>query len=83
MDFEITCDPTCIIIHRDTDLVIYYQIETQESWLIYGKCSHNGSCIDGAINPDLRNSSERLDCPVRPEIDCKDCSISGIYLNGY
>jgi hypothetical protein len=78
--FEFTCDPTCIIVYQQEHFIIYYSIPSNETWIIYGDCSHNGSCIDGAINPDLRPREERLDCPVRPDIDCEGCPIRGLYL---
>lgn len=69
-----TCDPTVIIVYQETDLIIYYQIETEESWIIYGKCTDKGYCYEGAVNP-----KPELDCPVRPEFkDC--CDLRGVYL---
>lgn len=78
--FLFTQDPTCIIIHREKDFLIYYQLETEESWIIWGCCSQHGTCIDGSINSDNRPYEERLDCPVRPEIDCDGCDLRGEYL---
>ena len=75
MEYEITCDPTCIITHRGLEFLIYYQIETQESWIIYGICTQKGSCMDGALN-----EKPVLDCPVRPEIECDGCNLRGVYL---
>ena len=77
MDFLFTQDPTLIIIFQQSNLVIYLQVESIESWMIYGECSHNGSCIDGAVNPDLRPYDQRLDCPIRPEIECEGCPLWG------
>lgn len=76
-----TQDQTVIIqFQQDDIIIIYYNILTEESWIIYGKCSRNGSCIDGAINSDNRPYSERMDCPVRPEIECEGCNLRGEYL---
>ena len=80
MSFEITADKTVIIVYQEKDFIIYYSIPMEQSWIIYGNCSYNGSCIDGAINPDLRKREERLDCPVRPEIECEGCPLRGVYL---
>jgi hypothetical protein len=80
VEFFLTQDPTVIIVYQQSNIVIYFQLNSLESWIIYGTCSHNGSCIDGAINPDLRPVEERLDCPVRPDIDCKGCDLRGEYL---
>ena len=79
--FERTQDPTCIIVYHEDNFIIYYNIETQESWIIYGKCSLCGNCIIGAIDPDLRPYDQRGDIPVRPEISkTKDCTLRGVYL---
>jgi hypothetical protein len=80
VSFELTCDPTVIIVYRQPHFLIYYSIPSDEQWIIYGDCTHNGSCIDGAINPDTRPYSERLDVPVRPELKCKGCDLRGLYL---
>lgn len=79
MEFLLTCDPNVIIEYKEEDFLFYWQIEG-DRWVIVGRCTHNGSCIDGAINPDLRPYNERLDCPVRPDIDCKGCPLRGVYL---
>ena len=82
--FELTQDPNCVIVYRQEHFVIYYDLQSNEEWIIYGDCTHNGSCIDGAINPDLRPYNERLDCPCRPEsngyVDCQGCDLRGVYL---
>ena len=81
VEFLFTQDPTCIIVSREENFLFYYQIETQESWVIYGCCNHKGTCIDGAVDPDLRPVEERLDIPVRPEISDKcTCDLKGEYL---
>ena len=80
MEFLFTSDPTVIIVYQGLSFVIYYNIETNESWVIYGDCTHNGSCVEGAVNPDLRPYNERLDCPVRPDIECEGCNLKGEYL---
>ena len=72
--FERTCDPTCIIIYKEPHFIIYYQLATEESWVIYGDCTGDGTCYEGAQNP-----KPELDCPVRPEIKCT-CSLRGVYL---
>lgn len=86
MDFEsrinlqLTQDPTCIIVYKGQGFIIYYSLPSDEQWIIYGNCSHNGTCVDGAINPDLRPVEQRLDCPVRPEIECVGCPLRGVYI---
>ena len=83
---ELTQDPTCIITYRGEHFLIYLNIHSLEEWIIYGDCTHNGSCVDGAINPDLRSYGERLDCPTRPEsetnpqVECEGCDLRGVYL---
>lgn len=72
--FERTCDPTCIIIFRAKDLIIYYNIVTDEQWLIYGCCKQLGFCYEGVKDP-----KPELDCPVRPDFEgC--CDLRGEYL---
>lgn len=79
MSFEITADKTVIIIYQEQDFIIYYSVPMEQSWIIYGNCSHNGSCVIGEVNPDLRPREQRLDNPVRPEIECEGCPLRGIY----
>ena len=76
---ELTQDPYVIIIHRGEQHLIYYNVETDEQWLVYGNCTLKGYCIEGAVNPDLRPYVERLDIPVRPDFrGC--CDLRGEYL---
>lgn len=79
MDFIITSDPFVIIVYSLQDFLIYYNWNSDEQWLIYGKCILKGNCIEGAVNPDTRPREERLDCPIRPEFKgC--CDLRGVYL---
>jgi len=72
--FERTCDPTLIIVYREKDLIIYYNVINDEQWIIYGCCKQLGYCYEGAVN-----EKPELDCPVRPDFEgC--CDLRGEYL---
>ena len=73
---ELTDDVSCIIIYRDDMIVVYYNLESNESWVIFGNCNRCGECLpDNWIEPQIRK-----DIPVRPEISkIQECSLGGIY----
>lgn len=72
--FLFTCDQTVIIVHKEEHFIIYYQIPTEKSWLIYGDCTDKGYCYEGVSSP-----KPELDCPVTPEFEgC--CDLRGEYL---
>lgn len=76
--FEITQDNNAIIIFRQHNVVIYYNISDDRSWIIVGKCHENGDC--GADK-----KSHELDCPVTPNVSCiknKLCGLVGEWING-
>lgn len=68
--FEITQDPSTVIIYRQHNLVIYFRIEDDRNWFVVGKCNESkGFC---------EKKREELDCPVTPEIECR-CGLIGVY----
>lgn len=93
---EQTCDPTCWIVERSEDRVVYETIDG-ERWEIIGTCNQCGECEVGSNNEyimwtgtpvgqpnacyDIRGDA-RPDSPVRPEIsdNLKNCTLRGKYL---
>jgi len=74
---EFTADPDLIIIFRISQLVIYFNYASNESWIIFGICNRCGKCLP----ENWLEDTHRLDIPVRPEIKkIKQCSLDGVYL---
>ena len=68
---ELTLDRAIIIIKRDEKMLVYYNLESNQSWIIFGQCDLSGTCW---------NLELKLDCPVRPEIkDSCNCGLFGVY----
>jgi len=93
---EQTCDPTCWIVERSEDRVVYETTEG-EKWEIVGKCNQCGECEVGSDNEYIKwtgtpvgepnacydiRGEDRPDSPVRPECsqNWPNCSLSGRYL---
>lgn len=82
---ELTEDPWIFITGRTTDRsVTYYDVKSNEQWIIFGKCNCCGQCEINNHNPNIRWNdgvsvgesgaeydiafSTRKDLPVRPQI---------------
>ncbi len=76
---EITEDEYVIIVHRGLDYLIYFDLNSYESWLTTGECNKCGDCLIGAVNP-LLDSDIRKDIPMR-FIKSDNCSLR-CYHNG-
>lgn len=94
---EITEDPTCIITYKNpVGITIFYNIPSNEQWIIWGRCNQCGLCELGRVddyviswhdepgNPFACEDliySYRKGIPIRPELPEKmKCSYRGAYL---
>jgi hypothetical protein len=82
VEFIPTVDPTLVIIYRQLDIIIYFNPQSFESWVIWGMCNLCGDCIEGAVNPSYLPYELRQDVPLRPhpELESKKCVLRGEYL---
>ena len=82
MDFLYTQDPYIIIIYQSLEFLIYYNWSNNNQWVITGVCNLCGKCIEGAVDPDTRPYSDRLDIPISVDMpsEFKECSLRGIEI---
>ena len=90
-----TRDPTVWIIQQELEYVVYETIYG-ESWEIHGTCNRCGECEVGGIDDQIvwtgipigqpgacynKFGDQRLDTPVRPEIQNNPgCALTGNYI---